>query len=484
MVINAADVQRWTQPVPFTAEGHASFGFDCTATSSVAVVALARLIADCAGPTGIPTLGFASFILGGSMLLMPNMFGDATIEFDCEAPANRPPLNLGLAQFGINCSADTITSIEALSTPVLFSFNDFRVDAYGVAEVSLFDYGWGSPPVFPFKFPTRFTDNLLNEQDAAADIRLDGTSFDGGAGADAVATAAITTSNQFMLQGNLPVFPWWFPIVFDDEADVNVGLARILGMYSEASSAAACLGAVLLPEFDCEGLILGQTMFPFRFPSVFWAPWQDCPAEFSLDATSPAAAAVYAPTLAVLESDAVVEVPQTGSAAIELEAVSPDEAAVDGLADLDASGDSTLVFDGIASAAIVYDNAGTDEMEASGLATIAMFAPDTLVDVIEALADIIISASADDITVAGYADALAGIAAICAAVIPQTGSAALGFDTAVANVVAAEGVASMLITSTAVTVDVMVFPFRFPAMFIPAYGNPPILPVVLPILFS
>lgn len=484
MVIKAADVQRWTQPTPLTAEGHVSFGFDCTAPTSAAGSAVSIVDFECYAPIRVRVSGDAPFAVGGSMLLMPNMFGGATIELDCEAVANRPPETFGVAQFDLNGTSDSVPSIEALSTPMLFSFNELQADILGVAQVSFFDYGWGSPPVFAFKFPIRFTDNLLNIQDAPADIHFDCTSFDGGGGGDAVALLDISSSadSAIILEYG------------------NLGVAVITGVYSEASTATACLGAVLLPEFDCVGFILGQTMFPFRFPAVFWAPWQDGPAEFSLDATSPVVVAVVAPTLADLKSYAAVEVPQTGSAAIELDAVLAFKAAVDGGADLDGGGDGVAVAAGIASAAIVYDNTGTDEVDAVGLATIAMFSPlgknvlpfqfplvfqePWQIDVIEALAYIIISATADDITVAGYADALAGIAAICAAVIPQTGSAALEFDTSVANVVAAEGVASMLITSTAVTVDVVVFPFRFPAMFIPPYGNPPIFPVALPILFS
>ena len=680
-MLNATDVKRWVQPIPDRADGIASVALDAPATCVVSGYATGTISPDCFAPTAVVVIGLeVSIVLDVGALLAPNTDGAAIIEYDNAAPANRPPLNLGLGLIELDCKADTRAAMDGYGYVVPFVENEFEPRLDATAVVEMYDYGWGSPPVFPFKFPTRFTDNVLNVQDAAALVRFDCTSFDGGAGGEVVATVGITARTGLTLLGNLPVFPWSLPIVFNDHADVNVGLARLPAFEGLSPIVAECTGSVVVPEFEGDGQTFKQTMFPFVFPSIFWAPWQDGFAEIAFDNTAPAIAVLGSLDNVTILIPGRVEVEQVGRAEFGLNCFADVETVVSGVATLELIGYGLQVVSWLASAVVsinvdqniilpsgivstetvgratfslstsndlaaapiasatlgitsdsygieVIGNAdatipmsapcavvttteapasafmrdteypnfpylfpitfgekqlGTTQAAGTGLATIEMIEDDSFVEVLEGFATITVDTAPQEVITSGFCEASAGItvpsvvvtvvtayapivfdsienyvrilgsasstidivapgelaaipvlgsatvegveydfsygsapvfpfvfparftpppyniivsgvradapaeiAAPFSTTVPQTGLSQIAIDNTAVNAPAVDGVASMLgIESDAITVDVVVFPFRFPAMFIPAYGNPPVLPATLPILFS
>jgi hypothetical protein len=143
--------------------------------------------------------------------------------------------------------------------------------------VALEDYGQGSPPIFPFQLPTRFTDNPLGIQLADASIAINGFSDD--VQVAGVAEAFIGFAdyggvfpyvfpiNFEGLQGSAPIFDFVLPIVFS--ATSNVALARALLVFEGDADTVVTVLADASAAITSSAGRVDTTFFPFLLPAQF-----------------------------------------------------------------------------------------------------------------------------------------------------------------------------------------------------------------------
>lgn len=267
-MIAARDIPRWVQPAPTTTRGDALViltGDPATVVAGSAP-ASAPIVASCL--TAVPVIAEAALLYADDFPLIPLVTAGAEVVLDNTAEVED---SLGVA--ACIAIADIIstgvldTQAQADGLFVLVGIVDAAPVLSADAEIGFADYGQGSKPVFPFTFPTRFTDNLLDVQDAAATVVITGVGFDIAAGGFADARVQMSTPGSAEIKGNAPIFPFGFPIVFSDAANIQVGGAVaditapvVLVVQLDADAQAA---------IEADGSVSNPAVFPLLLPVVF-----------------------------------------------------------------------------------------------------------------------------------------------------------------------------------------------------------------------
>lgn len=268
MVIAAKDIPRWVQPAPTTTSGDAQVILtgDPSTVVQIAAQATSAIAATCA--VAVPLAGDAELLYVDDFPLIPRPAADALVVFDNTAEVED---HLGVAACiaiaDISSTGVLDTQVEASALFGLLGIVDAAPVLSADASVEFADYGQGSKPVFPFTLPTRFTDNLLDVQDAAADIVITGIGFDIAAGGFADAFVEITTPGSLEIKGNTPIFPFGFPIVFTDAANNKIGSAVV--DITAPTLVVLELDGDAQAGIVAEGLIANPAVFPLLLPVVF-----------------------------------------------------------------------------------------------------------------------------------------------------------------------------------------------------------------------
>jgi len=269
MVIAAAAIPRWFQPTPNLTSGEALLAFtgNPDATPSVSALAAAAITAPFAATAQVDAT--ASLIYNDSLQLLPLVTATASIEFDNTGLAED---NLGvaaaiaLADITATCLLDT--QLQGNAVFVIFG----RVEGAPVlsadAEIGFADYGQGSIPIFPFTLPVLFTDNPYGYQtgDAIVTVTGDGYDIQGAGFADAI--VVIDTPGTFSQKGNTPIFPFGFPIVFDD-LPANVQLGAALASITSSGEVVAQVDGDAQAAITAVVFQANPAVLPFTLPIVF-----------------------------------------------------------------------------------------------------------------------------------------------------------------------------------------------------------------------
>ena len=276
-VIEAALVPRWIQDPPATALSIATVPITATADLSVAVTADAPtgFAATCA--VSLPVVGDAQVAADTVLAVSVAVIGDASAAITSTAQSTDVNLTAGIALIPIAASCDVSAAVDCPADIIIFDGSTFIPAVLGDATVDIEDYGQGSSPLFPFQLPTRFTDNPLGIQDAAATIVINGYSdnIQVAAFADAVIGFAdygtvfpYTLPISFEgLQGSAPIFDFVLPIVFSATANVAlaVGTLEFTGDADTIVTVTADASAALTAGADRTD----PTFFPFLLPAQF-----------------------------------------------------------------------------------------------------------------------------------------------------------------------------------------------------------------------
>jgi hypothetical protein len=236
-VIDADLVQRWVQDPPAIAVAEAFFVITADAAVAVSVSGSAELAFAGEFLAAVPQLGDAEVAFNAVLAVLPAVEGDATVDITAPAESADVSLTAGIALAPIEATCDAAAAVDGDSNIVIFDISTFAPALLGSATVSMEDLGQGSPPIFPFQLPTRFTDNPLGIQRADAVIVINGFSDDVAVSglADAV-VRIVDTGTTFPyyfpirfegLQGSTPIFPFTFPTVFTAAANVNLASATV-----------------------------------------------------------------------------------------------------------------------------------------------------------------------------------------------------------------------------------------------------------------
>ena len=277
-VIDAALVERWTQEPPATATGEAFLTINADDLAlDVELFGDAALALDMAFPVAIPLDGDAQVAADTVISLIAALEGDASV--DITAPFGSIDVNItaGIALAEIIATAAFEVALDGKADFGVLDASSIFPTSVGSATVNFVDNGQGSPPLFPFTFPTNFTDNPLGIQTADAIIVIETTSENVAAGGFADAVLAFADYGtvfpyyfpiQFEgLQGSTPIFPFVFPAVFTTQANGRLASAT-LAFDMDAETIPALLG-------DAEAAITSTAIrvdparFPFSLPAQF-----------------------------------------------------------------------------------------------------------------------------------------------------------------------------------------------------------------------
>ena len=269
MVIAAADIPRWFQPTPNLTTGEALISFTGNPAAQVVVAAPAR--AGITAPCQVrPELtANAPLRYNDSLQLLPLVTASASVVFD-NTGISEPNLGVAaavaLANITATCRLDT--QIDGNTLFVIFG----RVEAAAVlsanAEIGFADYGQGSIPIFPFTLPVLFTDNPYGYQTGDAIVTVTGDGYDITIAGYADAVVRIDTPGTISQKGNTPIFPFGFPIVFDDEpANIQIG-AALAAITSSAETNGVADGPAEL-GITAPAYLSNPAVFPLVLPVVF-----------------------------------------------------------------------------------------------------------------------------------------------------------------------------------------------------------------------
>ena len=277
-VIDVELVPRWTQEPPATALAEAFMPI--SADDNLVDIPLdgdAAVVLQMGFPVAIPLDGDAEVAADTVIAILAVVIGDAEADITSTASSLDVNITAGIALAEITGSADFIPELPADITFGILDSSTIWPVLSGSATVSFVDNGQGSPPLFPFTFPTNFTDNPLGIQTADATIVIQGSSEDVAAGGFADAFLAFadygtvfphTFPIQFEgLQGSTPIFPFVFPAVFTTQTNGRLASADLL-FEMDIEPIPALVG-------DAEAAItstairVDPTRFPFMFPAQF-----------------------------------------------------------------------------------------------------------------------------------------------------------------------------------------------------------------------
>ena len=309
-VIDVDLVPRWTQEPPATALGEAFMPIN--ADDNLVEIPFdgdAAVVLEMDFPVVMPLAGDAQVAADTVIAILTVVTGDAEAAITSTAQSIDVNITAGIALAEITGSADFIPSLPAEIAFGILDFSTISPKVTGSASVSFVDNGQGSPPLFPFTFPTNFTDNPLGIQTADAAIVIECSSEDVAAGgfADALLVFADygtvfphTFPIQFEgLQGSTPIFPFVVPAVFTTQTNGRLASAELLfEMDVEAipvligdASAAITSTAIRVDETRLPFAFPGQ--FPVRPSSFGYATLEfDCTAETAVLVTGSAEAAI------------------------------------------------------------------------------------------------------------------------------------------------------------------------------------------------
>jgi hypothetical protein len=277
-VIDAALVQRWTQEPPATATGEAFltiFAADLDAT--VAVIGTATVAVDADFPVAIPLSGDAQVVADTVIALVAVVVGDASAAITSTAESIDVNITAGIALAEI---VSTGTVIPALTGEAAFGVLDASTitpAVTGSAAVSFVDNGQGSSPLFPFRFPTNFTDNPLGIQTADAIIVITGSSENVAAGGFADAVLEFVDYGTVFpykfpirfegITGSTPIFPFVFPAVFTTQANGRLASATLV--FDMDAQAIPVVVGNASAAITSTAIRVDPTRFPFVLPAQF-----------------------------------------------------------------------------------------------------------------------------------------------------------------------------------------------------------------------
>lgn len=264
-------VQEWLLPTPFTAIGEASVQVSSFWTDTTLLVSgLASAAITAAAPTVVTGL-IAEAIAApfGSVFSYPLMLADAVAEIEATGSGLKdvaaPAADAVVEVFGSVAARALISAIAAV---FLDSDTPMIVEVIGNAEIAFEYYGNGNNPIFPYRFPVLFTDNPLNIQEAAAVVGVTGVGDIAAiSGFAEVTLPPFAGSVELSLKGSTPIFPWFLPIVFDD-LPANVSAAPAVLVFSMASDSAVVIVGESTVAINAPGSSLPSAVFPWTFPVI------------------------------------------------------------------------------------------------------------------------------------------------------------------------------------------------------------------------
>lgn len=229
MVIALKDVPRWVQP---GLKANATFsealvGVTGSATVKVGVAAVAKPAFTGNSSTKVATAGSATFEVMVGARQAPRVTASAPVAVDAVFPTTNAAWAAAAATVPIRA---TMTGVVVIEGQIVFTFLNLApltAVVEGVAEFDFVDSGL-DVPVFPMTFPFQFNDVGDYLRWASAEIVLDNTATVDSVSVAGVAKVRLTGSTRLQLQGNLPLFPFRFPAVFDSFASARFGDAEIV----------------------------------------------------------------------------------------------------------------------------------------------------------------------------------------------------------------------------------------------------------------
>ena len=277
-VIDAALVPRWTQEPPATALGEAFMPI--SADDNAVAIPLngdAALVLEMGFPVAIPLDGDATVAADTVIAILTVVVGDASAAITSTAQSIDVNITAGIALAEITGSADFVPNLPADIAFGILDASTIIPATSASATVSFVDNGQGSSPLFPFTFPTNFTDNPLGIQTADAVIAISGSSEDVAAGGFADAVLAFDDYGtvfpyRFPIQfegitGSTPIFPFVFPAVFTTQANGRLAAAE-LAFAMEIELIAALIGEAEA-AITSTAIRVDPTRFPFALPAQF-----------------------------------------------------------------------------------------------------------------------------------------------------------------------------------------------------------------------
>ena len=277
-VIEAALVQRWTLDPPAIATGEAVITVTAdNVPASVSVAADAALVFGVDFPAAVTLSGDAQVAADTVIAIVPVLVGDASAAITSTAQSIDVNITAGIALAEIAATADVAIALTGDAAFGILDVSLFQPSVSGSATVSFVDNGQGSSPLFPFRFPTNFTDNPLGIQTADAVIAISGSSEDVAAGGFADAVLAFDDYGtvfpyrfpiQFEgLQGSTPIFPFVFPAVFTTQANGRLASAN-LKFEMDVEAIPVLLGDASA-AITSTAIRVDPTRFPFALPAQF-----------------------------------------------------------------------------------------------------------------------------------------------------------------------------------------------------------------------
>jgi hypothetical protein len=277
-VIDVDLVPRWTQEPPATALGEAFMPI--TADDNPVTIPLngdAALVLEVDFLVAIPLAGDATVAADTVIAILTVVTGDASAAITSTAQSIDVNITAGIALAEIVGSADFVPSLPADITFGILDFSTILPKVTGSATVSFVDNGQGSSPLFPFRFPTNFTDNPLGIQTADAVIAITGSSENVAAGAYGDAFLEFDDYGtvfpyRFPIQfegitGSTPIFPFVFPAVFTTQANGRLA-AAVLAFEGEADFVVKLTGDASA-AITSTAVRVDPTRFPFVLPGQF-----------------------------------------------------------------------------------------------------------------------------------------------------------------------------------------------------------------------
>ena len=264
-------VEEWVLPVPLTTVGDAVVSVQKldTATRVSALASSTLAVFTGAAPTRVSgLLAGATVAPFGSAFVSPRPLASAVVAFDNTGSSSRNvAVRDAIAEIVVTAPAGLVVEISGVAGVSLALLGSVAAQVTGDAEVEFAYYGDGNFPVFPFRFPALFT-SPRNIQSAVAVVAPTGVGTVNAVAGSAEAVLPELQGNAAMTRkGSTPIFPWIFPVVFDDlPANVNLGAARLgFSMGNECAVSSVGESAAVI---EAQGPAIGSAVLPWRFPVI------------------------------------------------------------------------------------------------------------------------------------------------------------------------------------------------------------------------
>ncbi len=264
-------IYAWVQDPPQTSAAAAQIAVSGGASVAVRAAGAAAVSAAAAFRGAAAVAAAAGVAVAATGQTAPRPVAAAAITVTAVASSQAGvAVSTAPATAAVSAAAAVVCPVGGAAAVAAFGVAASTPAVLAAAALEFIDFGAGSDPVFPFRFPMLFVGEPRAEAAAEAVLTTSGSATMDAVAVTADAPAALGGAADAVLSGSVPIFPFTLPAAFAPPGAANQTGAAEVAITATSIGSAAATAAAEAPITATAGT--GWTsVLPFRFPAQLGA---------------------------------------------------------------------------------------------------------------------------------------------------------------------------------------------------------------------